>query len=260
MEVQKNNATSPGVRHLVKLKKNLLSKNNNICKFNVTKQIKRTGRSSMTGHITVRRRGGGTKKLHKSIIKKLKSNAFIILAIMYNSNKNSFISFIFNPFTKILFFTQTVNGHSVGTLIESGKFCNSNFPGNVLQLKNILAGSIINSISYKKRYSVFACSAGTYGQIIQKTDTSCKIRLPSGKIKNFSITGYVTLGIVSNTNFSSIILSKAGKSRKLGKRPKVRGVAMNPVDHPHGGRTKGGRPSVSPWGKLTKGVKTKKNV
>ena len=96
--------------------------------------------------------------------------------------------------------------------------------------------------------------------MVQKTDTACKIRLPSGKIKNFLITSFVTLGLVSNLNHSSTVLGKAGKNRKLGKRPKVRGVAMNPVDHPHGGRTNGGRPSVSPWGKLTKGVKTKKHV
>jgi len=179
---------------------------------------------------------------------------------LYNPTKNSFISLIFNPLTKHLNFSQTSIGHSVGTLLESGKFCNSNFSGNVLQLKNILAGSIVNSISYKNRYSVFACAAGTYGQVIQKTDTDCKVRLPSGKIKNFIITSFVTLGLVSNPNYSSIVLGKAGKNRNLGKRPKVRGVAMNPVDHPHGGRTNGGRPSVSPWGKLTKGVKTKKYV
>ena len=260
MEIQKTKSTSPGVRHLIKLKKNLLSKQSDICKFLITKQKKRTGRSSTTGRITIRRRGGGTKKSFKNIIQDDQSNFFIILAILYNSNKNSFISFIFNPYTKYLYFTHTTFGHSVGTLFESGKMCNSNFGGNFIQLKNVLPGCLVNAISYRKRFSVFACSAGTYGQILQKTDTKCKIRLPSGKVKDFLISSFVTIGIVSNINFSSKVLSKAGINRKLGKRPKVRGVAMNPVDHPHGGRTNGGRPSVSPWGKLTKGVKTKKNV
>lgn len=260
MEIQKHKSTSPGVRHLIKLKKNLLSKCNNIYKPQITNHKKIRGRSSTTGHITVRRRGGGLKKSFKNFVKDKNSNIFIIIAILYNSNKNSFISFIFNPYTKCLYFTQTCINHSVGTLLESGKFCNTNFDGNFLQLKNVLAGSILNSISNKNRFSVFACSAGTYGQLLQKTDTECKIRLPSGEIKNFLINSYGTLGTVSNLNFSSIVLGKSGTNRKMGKRPKVRGVAMNPVDHPHGGRTNGGRPSVSPWGKLTKGVKTKKYV
>jgi large subunit ribosomal protein L2 len=260
MKIQKTKPTSPGIRHTIKLKKNLLSKSSCVWKLGVLKQTKKKGRSSYTGHITVRRKGGGTKKAFKNYKNNFDSNIYLILAIIYNSNQNSFLSLVFNPYTKKLYFTRTCIGHTVGTLLESGKFCNSNQNGSTLKLQNILAGSIISSISQKNKISVYIRSAGTFGQVIQKTEKVCKIKLPSGEIKNFLLKNYVTIGVISNSIFSSTILGKAGKSRKLGKRPKVRGVAMNPVDHPHGGRTNGGRPSVSPWGKLTKGVKTKKHV
>jgi large subunit ribosomal protein L2 len=99
-------------------------------------------------------------------------------------------------------------------------------------------------------------SAGLFFQVIQKNQDYSKIRLPSGLIKNVSNEAFGTIGIVSNSQHNSISLGKAGRSRLLGIRPTVRGVAMNPVDHPHGGRTNGGRPSVTPWGIPTKGKPT----
>ena len=129
--------------------------------------------------------------------------------------------------------------------------------GSKSTLNNIYTGAIINSV-FSKNKSIYAKSAGTYCQVVQKYKNFVKLRLPSGKIIEASLNSIATLGSVSNKNHFLCILGKAGKNRHKSKRPVVRGVAMNPVDHPHGGRTNGGRPSVSPWGKLTKGVPTKK--
>lgn len=217
------------------------------------------GRSSNTGHITVRHKGGGVKKKYKNIFNNKINSIFIVLAILYDQNRKAFVSIIFNPFLKLLKFSLTTYQQCVGSIIESRNKSYSNKVGNIICLKQIPTGSIVNSISYKKKSSVFIKAAGTYGQIIQKTLKNIKIKLPSSKILVINnLSNWAILGSVSNTDQNSIILGKAGRSRLLNKRPSVRGIAMNPVDHPHGGRTNGGRHPVSPWGKLTKGVKTKK--
>ena len=105
------------------------------------------------------------------------------------------------------------------------------------------------------------CSAGNSATLIQKDKDYASVRLTSGELRLIPLECYASIGSVSNPNHKNVVISKAGRSRWLGKRPSVRGVAMNPVDHPHGGgegKTSGGRPSVSPWGKLTKGPKTRK--
>jgi large subunit ribosomal protein L2 len=126
-------------------------------------------------------------------------------------------------------------------------------------LQNIPAGSIIHSLSFNKKLnSIYIKSAGTFGQLIQKNNFFCKIKLPSSKIIEVSNSAFATIGIVSNSQHSNVVLGKAGRNRNKGIRPSVRGIAMNPVDHPHGGRTNGGRPSVTPWGKPTRGKPTSK--
>jgi large subunit ribosomal protein L2 len=256
---KKLKATSPGLRHQISIEKNVLCKNNNFLKKNIITIKKRGGRSRQDGHITSWHRGGGNKK--KSIlIGKLKPNTFsICIAIVYNATRNSFIAILFNFETLQFNFVIHTDKQCVGSLIESGlnnKIISQRY-GSVLQLKDIYTGAIVNSVFIYNK-NVYAKSAGTYCQIIQKYKDSIKLRLPSGKIVNSNINTLATLGSVSNKNYSLCILGKAGKKRYNKKRPIVRGVAMNPVDHPHGGRTNGGRPSVSPWGKLTKGVPTKK--
>jgi large subunit ribosomal protein L2 len=124
-------------------------------------------------------------------------------------------------------------------------------------MSQIPAGSIIHSISldYKKESSLVR-SAGTFCQIVQKSLNQIKIKLPSGSVISCPSTSFATLGSVSNFQHNLTLIGKAGKNRLLGKRPSVRGIAMNPVDHPHGGRTNGGMPSVTPWGIPTKGKPT----
>jgi large subunit ribosomal protein L2 len=135
--------------------------------------------------------------------------------------------------------------------------------GNSLPLRNIPIGTIINNISLQPNGDgKLNRSAGTSAQLLQKIDNKyAKIRLNSGELKLILLSCYATLGVVSNINFKKIKLGKAGRSRWLNRRPTVRGVAKNPVDHPHGGgegKTSGGRPSVSPQGRITKGKPTSK--
>jgi large subunit ribosomal protein L2 len=121
------------------------------------------------------------------------------------------------------------------------------------RIKNIPTGSIVNNLTVNSRtIGQYIRSAGTYGQIIQTDQSKAKVRLPSNIIIKISTEAFASIGMLSNIKHNSTCLGKAGRSRFLGRRPTVRGVAMNPVDHPHGGRTNGGRPSVTPWGLPTK--------
>lgn len=125
--------------------------------------------------------------------------------------------------------------------------------GYQTNLSLIPAGSIISQISNKSLTKVnFIRSAGTYGQVIQVTPNTCKIKLPSNKIIQLPTSNFATVGSVWNEGHNLTVKGKAGRNFNLGRRPVVRGIAMNPVDHPHGGRTNGGIPSVTPWGLPTK--------
>jgi large subunit ribosomal protein L2 len=256
---KKLKATSPGLRHQILIEKNKLCKNNHFLKNNTLRVKKTGGRSRQDGRTTCWHRGGGNKK-KSIIISKLQSQTFCIcVAIMYSSTRSCFIAVHFNLVTLKFNFTIHTEKQCVGGLLESGlhnKLISQKI-GSVLTLRTIYAGAIINSV-HKNDKNIFSKSAGTYCQVVQKYRNFVKLKLPSGKIVELNNECLATLGSVSNKNHSLCILGKAGKQRYQSKRPVVRGVAMNPVDHPHGGRTNGGRPSVSPWGKLTKGVPTRK--
>jgi len=256
---KKLKATSPALRHQVLIQKNTLCKNNQFLKDNIKRIKKGGGRSKQDGHITSWHRGGGHKK-KLFLINKYESNSFYLcVAVIYNAARNSFIVLKFNFVTLNFVFSIHTDKQCIGTLIESGlnnKLITQKY-GSVLKLSEVYTGAIINSV-FNKNKNMYARSAGTYCQVVQKYKNYVKLRLPSGKIVESDIKSYATLGSVSNKNYSLCILGKAGRNCYKGRRPIVRGVAMNPVDHPHGGRTNGGRPSVSPWGKLTKGVPTKK--
>ena len=136
-------------------------------------------------------------------------------------------------------------------------------PGNCMPLRVMPVGTIIHNIELKPgKGGQLARSAGTYAQLVGRSEGYAQIRLKSGEMRMVHQTCRATVGAVSNPDHMNINLGKAGRKRWLGKRPQVRGVAMNPVDHPHGGgegRTSGGRHPVTPWGKPTKGAKTRKN-
>ena len=149
-------------------------------------------------------------------------------------------------------------GHYIKTF--SKKIDNLHFKnGNSFLLDDFPLGVFVHNISFLYKGGA-ARSAGCSAQLISKNKAHCRLRLNSGKIYFFPLTVTATLGTVSNSRHKNIILGKAGRSRWLNKRPVVRGVAMNPIDHPHGGgegKTSGGRPSVTPWGKVAHGQKTR---
>lgn len=256
---KKINPITPSQRQTFLLKKNNLDKT-----FKIKKLIKGFNRSNgrnNQGKITVRHRGGGHKRLYRKIsFNRSKNVEGFVTKILYDPNRSANIAYIKNELESYLILAP--EGLNLNEYIKSSPEAKLKI-GNALPLKNIPVGSLIHNISlYPKSGGKLVRSAGTSAQLIQKLDNKyAKIRLSSGELKLILLSCYATLGIVSNINHKKIKLGKAGRSRWLNRRPKVRGVAKNPVDHPHGGgegKTSGGRPSVTPQGKITKGKPTRK--
>lgn len=259
MKINNLKPTSSGSRHRITLFKNELSKTNILIKDKIKSIKNNSGKSSNTGHTTVWHKGGGSKKLHRILTTKKSAKFSINIATLNNPTTNNLITLAFDPLNFGFFYERNTNKTAIGALCEHSTTSNNLRYGCSQKLKDISAGSLIHSITnINHTKSLYTRAAGTSSQIVQKTKNCIKIKLPSGKIKTLNENSYATIGSVSNKNFSKCSLGKAGKSRHIGKRPTVRGIAMNPVDHPHGGRTCGGKPSVTPWGKLTRGVPTRK--
>jgi large subunit ribosomal protein L2 len=213
------------------------------------------------GKITVRHRGGGHKRLYRKIsFNRSFGLSGIVSNILYDPNRSANIAHIKN--NELNYFIIAPDGLEMNQYITSSEKSELKI-GNALTLYNIPIGSLIHNISLNPNSKgKLIRSAGTSAQLIQKINNKyAKIRLRSGELKILLLTCYATLGIVSNIYHQRIKLGKAGRSRWLNRRPHVRGVAKNPVDHPHGGgegKTSGGRPSVSPQGRITKGKPTRK--
>jgi large subunit ribosomal protein L2 len=253
MKLKKLKPTTNGVRHQINIEKSLLAKNNRLFRSTMKGFKSCSGRSPITGHITAWHRQGGHKKLFRKIDFINNDFSAINLASFYDPHRTSFIFLNFDLKTKTFFRTLGTNNIFPGSFIE----CKSNLSelklGYRTQIKNIPTGSLIHTLSLEqKNVSQYIRSAGTFGQIIQRDQVNAKIRLPSNKIINVGIGSYATIGVLSNLQHNLTCLGKAGRNRLMGRRPIVRGIAMNPVDHPHGGRSNGGRPSVTPWGLPTK--------
>lgn len=224
------------------------------------KGFKRSNGRNNLGKITIQHRGGGHKRLYRLInFNREKNIEGYIINILYDPNRSANIAFIKNNLKN--FFILAAEGLLKGQYIKSSINADLNI-GNALPLNKIPIGSLIHNISlYPKSKGKLIRSAGTFAQLIQIVDDKyAKIRLSSGELKIILLKCFVTLGIVSNINHKIIKKGKAGRSRWLNKRPIVRGVAKNPIDHPHGGgegKTSGGRPSVTPKGIITKGLSTR---
>ena len=253
--------TTPGQRGTVLVSKSHLWKGDPY--KSLTRTQHSTGGRNNQGRITSRRMGGGVKRKYRVI--DFKRNKFDVSAEVvrneYDPNRSSFISLVKyedGEFRYIL----SPNKTKVGDIIISGENVEIK-DGNCLPLKNIPVGTNVHNIELKPGAGgQLARSAGTSVQIISKEDLYVQLRLVSGEIRLVNKNCYATIGAVSNADNKNIKLGKAGRKRYLGFRPKVRGVVMNPVDHPHGGgegRTSGGRHPVTPWGKPTKGKKTRTN-
>jgi len=261
MKLKKLKPITNGTRHQVNLEKSLLSKTNKLSKASILGIKKHAGKSATTGRTTVWHKGGACKSNYRQIDFSKKESDSIVICVMYDPKRSSFISLNFDFKKQTLFRSLATSYVYPGSLISCTTKNKELFLGHRTLINNIPAGSVVHSVTNKTSdKTVFARSAGTFCQIIQKQLNSCKVRLPSGLVTTMSSDSFVTLGVVSNPQQNLICIGKAGRNRLKGVRPTVRGVAMNPVDHPHGGRTNGGRPSVTPWGIPTKGKPTVKKI
>ncbi|WMC19566.1 MAG: 50S ribosomal protein L2 [Enterobacteriaceae bacterium PC38] len=256
----KHKPTSPGIRHVV----TVINKNLNKIKphKSLLRKLNKTGGRNNIGHITTRHIGGGHKKRYRLIDYK-RNNHYItgkVKSIEYDPNRSANIALILykNGVYKYILAPKDIK---IGDKIKSGKNIDIKL-GNTLPMYNIPIGSIIHNIELKPmKGGQLARSAGSYAQIIAIEGKYVTLRLRSGEIRKIFSQCYATIGSVGFSEHMLSLLGKAGKSRWLGIRPTVRGTAMNPIDHPHGGgegRNFGKHP-VTPWGIQTKGKKTRIN-
>ncbi|MGE4497792.1 MAG: 50S ribosomal protein L2 [Deferribacterales bacterium] len=223
--------------------------------------LKKTGGRNNHGRITTRHKGGGEKRKYRLIdFKRNKDEiAARVKTIEYDPNRSARIALVAYEDGEKRYILAPI-GMNVGDVIHSGQSADIK-PGNAKALKDIPVGTVVHNVELRPgKGGQLARSAGTYAQLLSKEGAYCHLRLPSGEIRLVKAECKASIGQVSNQDHENVSLGKAGRSRWLGIRPTVRGVAMNPVDHPHGGgegRTSGGRHPVTPWGKPTKGYKTR---
>ncbi|MDY0275293.1 MAG: 50S ribosomal protein L2 [Desulfomicrobium sp.] len=221
---------------------------------------KKSGRNNY-GRITSRRRGGGNKTLYRIIDFKRNKPGIPakVASIEYDPNRSARIALLHYADGEKRYILWPI-GLGVGDQILAGDKADIK-PGNALPLARIPLGTLVHNIElYPGRGGQMARSAGSYAQLVAKEDKYASLRLPSGEVRKVLLTNIATVGQVGNIEHENVNIGKAGRNRWLGRRPKVRGVAMNPVDHPLGGgegRSSGGRHPVTPWGKPTKGYKTR---
>jgi len=224
--------------------------------------LKKKGGRNSGGRVTVRHRGGGHKRLYRIIdFKRDKDDIPAkVVAIEYDPNRSARIALLSYVDGEKRYIIAPV-GVEVGDILMSGKNAEIR-PGNSLPLANIPVGTFIHNIELKiGKGGQIARSAGASAQLMAKEGTYAHVRMPSGEVRLIDLRCRATIGQVGNLDHINISIGKAGRSRHLGRRPKVRGVAMNPIDHPHGGgegKTGTGGTPVTPWGKPTKGYKTRK--
>jgi large subunit ribosomal protein L2 len=261
MALKQFKPTTPGRRGLVLVKRDGLWKGKP--EKALTEGLRKKGGRNNTGRITARRRGGGHKRRYRII--DFKRNKFDVVGIVerleYDPNRTAFIALI-NYEDGERHYIIAPQRLAVGDKVIAGQQVDIK-PGNAMPMKNIPVGTIIHNIEMKPgKGAQIARSAGTYVQLVGKDQGYAQLRLSSGELRMVRGECMATIGAVSNPDQQNIKLGKAGRNRWLGKRPSVRGVAMNPIDHPHGGgegRTSGGRHPVTPWGKPTKGKRTRSN-
>jgi len=261
MALKKSRNASAASRFLVQVDKSSLWKGRPV-KSLVVGLTKSGGRNNL-GRITSRHIGGGHKRLYRMV--DFKRNKIDVKAtverIEYDPNRTAFIALLNYEDGEQSYILATQKLKVSDVVISSAKADIKE--GNCLPLRAIPVGSLIHNVELKiGKGGQLTRSAGSFCQLVAKDSGYAQIKLASGELRLISLECKATLGVVSNADHQNISNAKAGRSRWLGSRPKVRGVAMNPVDHPHGGgegKTSGGRHPVTPWGKPTKGKKTRRN-
>ncbi len=261
MALKKFNPITPGTRQLVQVDRSGLYKGKPVKAL--TQGIHKKGGRNNTGRITARRIGGGHKRRYRMV--DFKRRKFDVPAtverIEYDPNRTAFIALIRYADDELAYILAPQR-LGIGDTVVAGERTDVK-PGNAMPLKNIPIGTIVHNVELKAgKGGQIARSAGTYVQIVGRDIAYAQLKLGSGEVRVVRGECMATVGAVSNPDQANIKLGKAGRKRWLGKRPSVRGVAMNPIDHPHGGgegRSSGGRHPVTPWGKPTKGRKTRSN-
>jgi len=261
MGLKKNNPTSPGRRfQTVSTFEEITGSKP---ERGLLKPIKRSGGRNSAGRITVRHRGGGHKRRYRVIdFKRDRDNIpATVASIEYDPNRSARIALLWYVDGKKSYILAP-DKLSVGDRIESGAGVEIK-PGNTMPLRNIPLGTHIHNIELHVGHGgQLARSAGGYAQLMAKEGKYAQVKLPSGEVRMILLDCRATIGEMGNLDHENISLGKAGRYCWLGRRPHVRGVAMNPVDHPLGGgegKSSGGRHPVTPWGVPTKGFRTRRN-
>lgn len=259
MALKTFNPMTPSQRQLVQVDRSELHKG--APEKTLVEGLTKSGGRNNNGRITSRRRGGGHKRKYRMI--DFKRQKFDIEATVerleYDPNRTAFIALVSYADGEKSYIIAPQRLEAGDKIIASESADIK--PGNAMPLKNIPIGTIIHNVEMKAgKGAQIARSAGAYVQLVGKDSGYAQLKLRSGELRMVHAECLATIGAVSNPDHQNINDGKAGRSRWKGKRPSVRGVAMNPVDHPHGGgegRTSGGRNPVTPWGKCTKGSRTR---
>jgi len=261
MALKTYNPTTPGQRGLVLIDRSALWKGRPV--KSLTQGLTKSGGRNNTGRITARRIGGGSKRLYRIVdFKRRKWDvAATVERIEYDPNRTAFIALVKYADGEQAYILAPQR-LAVGDGVTAGAKVDIK-PGNAMPLSGMPIGTIVHNVEMKPgKGGQIARSAGSYAQFVGRDGGYAQLRLTSGELRLVRQECMATVGAVSNPDHSNQNFGKAGRTRWKGKRPSVRGVAMNPIDHPHGGgegRTSGGRHPVTPWGKPTKGRKTRSN-
>ena len=259
MALKSYKPTTPSQRQLVIVDRSGLYKGKPV--KGLTEGLKSSGGRNNLGRITARFQGGGHKRTYRMVDfkrRKLDVSA-TVERLEYDPNRTAFIALVKYEDGELSYILapQRLN---VGDVVTAGERADIK-PGNAMPLKNIPIGTIVHNVEMKPgKGGQIGRSAGAYVQLVGKDSGMAQIKLRSGELRMVPASCMATIGAVSNPDHQNEVIGKAGRNRWKGKRPHVRGTAMNPIDHPHGGgegKTSGGRHPVTPWGKPTKGYKTR---
>ncbi|MGD8718238.1 MAG: 50S ribosomal protein L2 [Candidatus Zixiibacteriota bacterium] len=260
MAIKKYKPTSPGRRFMSSRSFEGLSKKKP--EKSLTKAKKQRAGRDHGGRIAVRHRGGGSRRKIRNVdVKRLKDGVpGRVAALEYDPNRSADLALIVYADGDKRYVIAN-DGMKVGDAVNSGPKAEAR-SGNALPLRNIPAGTVISCVELKPgKGAQIARAAGTYCTLLAKEGDTGHVRLPSGEVRLFSLECRATVGEIGASDHGIMKIGKAGRKRNMGIRPTVRGVAMNPNDHPHGGgegKSKGGNHPQSPWGWLTKGARTRK--
>jgi len=261
MALKSYKPTTPGQRQLVLVDRSELHKGKPVKAL--TEGLRKSGGRNNHGRVTAFQRGGGHKRRYRTI--DFKRRKFDVEATVerleYDPNRTAFIALVRYEDGELAYILAPQR-LKVGDKVVSGERADIKV-GNAMPLKSVPVGTIVHNVELKPgRGGQMARSAGTFVQLVGRDAGNALLRLSSGEVRMVRSECMATIGAVSNPDQQNVSIGKAGRNRWKGRRPSVRGVAMNPIDHPHGGgegRTSGGRHPVTPWGKSTKGKKTRSN-